>query len=295
MPAKPQKPLRAEPADDAALTSPQTAPAASVPGAQPLLHLQAFADLRLAPGPRAPIPAGYLPPITDLHQRNTTRLLPARYSDSVLSRLTDSPGDLQAIYELDSASNDRLLAESGGRLGITSRELACASRYARIINAAFAHPHPQGARFSTAMRGAWYAAFDLATAKAEVLFHRAVLLNEIHWNAQEDLDYDHYLADFNGPFHDLREPVADAPDDGTAERERSACIAPGSYIASQQLTMRLLQRESFGVVYPSARRAGGTCLACFRPALVSNVRKRELLRLSWFPDKGARFTRIPRT
>jgi hypothetical protein len=28
-----------------------------------------------------------------------------------------------------------------------------------------------------------------------------------------------------------------------------------------------------GIVYPSARHKGGTCIACFRPALVTHVRK----------------------
>jgi RES domain len=30
---------------------------------------------------------------------------------------------------------------------------------------------------------------------------------------------------------------------------------------------------SAGVVYPSVRQSGGTCIVCFRPALVNNVRK----------------------
>ncbi len=36
-----------------------------------------------------------------------------------------------------------------------------------------------------------------------------------------------------------------------------------------------------GVIFPSVRRAGGTNLACFRPALVGNVRKGASYRLSW--------------
>jgi hypothetical protein len=36
-----------------------------------------------------------------------------------------------------------------------------------------------------------------------------------------------------------------------------------------------------GIVYPSVRRAKGTCLACFRPALVMNVRKDQTYRFSW--------------
>jgi hypothetical protein len=256
----------------------------------------------------------YVPPITTMLQRNTARLLPARYSDSVLTRLTDDPEDLETLFALDNATNDRLIAEANGRLGITARELVAGIPYARIINAAFAHPHPQGARFSTPYRGAWYAGFELATAKAEVLFHRSIQLSEIRWQSREDLDYDHYQADFAGNFHDLR-PGAAIPYSAQAtdlplkrnqpllsshsatnrqDSARVACLDPDSYRASQELAGQLLDDESLGVIYPSARRSGGTCIACFRPALVTHLRKRDLHRLSWYPDRPPSFVRIPR-
>ena len=45
-----------------------------------------------------------------------------------------------------------------------------------------------------------------------------------------------------------------------------------------QIAKDLLDAESLGVIYPSVRRRGGTCLACFRPALVGNVRKDKTYR-----------------
>jgi hypothetical protein len=47
------------------------------------------------------------------------------------------------------------------------------------------------------------------------------------------------------------------------------------------LAQRLLDIGSLGIVYPSVRRKHGTCLACFRPALVMNVRKGHTYRLVW--------------
>ncbi len=280
--------------------------------------MQAAAEeLRLARAPRssrllAPaivVPASYSLPVTELRRLNTSRLLPARYSDSVLTRIADSDDDLSQIYALDNATNERLLAEANNRPGISARELVFDVPYARIINAAFAHPHPQGARFSTPNRGAWYAASELATAKAEVLFHRSVHFTEIGWLAREELDYDHYYADFTGPFHDLRPGAGGtrlksaSPADPNAGPEhdpesdaalRRACLDPGSYIASQQLALDLLEAGSLGVVYPSVRRPVGICLACFRPGAVANVRKRELHRLIWYPDRPPTFLRVPR-
>ena len=228
----------------------------------------------------------YTPPLTPIEALTTSRLLPARYSDSVLTRIADSDADLQLMYALDNATNERLLAEANSRLGITARELVFDVPYARIINAAFAHPHPQGARFSTPFRGAWYAGLELATCKAEVLFHRSVQFNEIGWLQQEALDYDHYHADFSGSFHDLRAPGS-VPEAESAAARRAACLDPASYIASQKLAVELLQAGSLGVIYPSARRAAGTCLACFRPGAVANVRRGT-------PDAPPTFTRIPR-
>jgi hypothetical protein len=268
-----------------------------------------------------------LPPVTDVRCFNTTRLLPAKYSESVLTRIAASDRDLPLIFALEHATNDRLLSEANLRLGITARELVFEVPYSRIINAAFTHPHPQGGRFSTPYRGAWYAGLDLATAKAEVLFHRAIQFTEIAWQKPEELEYDQYTADFSGCFHDLRAsafgpadpasgpgivPHPAGPDalavlDGgrtldlhagampPTAAEFAASLALGSYVASQQLAIHLLEAGALGILYPSARRPGGTCIACFRPSLVSNVRKGDLFCLRWYPDRAATFVRSPRT
>jgi hypothetical protein len=47
------------------------------------------------------------------------------------------------------------------------------------------------------------------------------------------------------------------------------------------LAENLLAAGSLGIVYPSVREPGGTCLACFRPALVMNVAKGASYRLRW--------------
>ncbi len=138
-----------------------------------------------------------------------------------------------------------------------------------IVNAAFAHPHPLGSRFNGPDRGAWYAAFELTTSQAEVAWHKSVELAEIDWFT-ESVTYDDYLADFGGAFHGLR---------AVAGFERY--LDPESYVASQELAGRLLDEGSAGLVYPSVRRPGGTCLACFRPALVNHVRKAARYRFTW--------------
>jgi hypothetical protein len=211
-----------------------------------------------------------LPPLTQLRQLDTTRLIPSRFSDNtVLDRIANDAAHLSVIFDLDHATNDRLTAENNLLPGIGPHELVFGVPHYRIINAAFSHAHPQGSRFNGPDRGCWYAGFEGDTALAEVVFHKTVALAEVNW-FQDSVTYDAYLADFGAAFHDLR-----------GQPDFADCLDPDSYRAAQLLAETLLAEGSAGVVYPSVRAPGGTCLGCFRPALVANLRKDRRLRLTW--------------
>lgn len=215
--------------------------------------------------------AATLPPITLVRQYDTHRLIPSKYvdgGDSVLARIADDDAHLADLFDLDHATNERLLAENNRAPGIDSHELVFGVPHHRVVNAAFCHAHPLGSRFNGPERGAWYAAFELETSQAEIAFHKSLELSEIDWREEEQLDYADYVADFSAELHDLR--------GGTSF---GAYLDPSSYRASQELAEILLDAGSLGVVYPSVRHEGGTCLASFRPALVSNVRSAARLRL----------------
>jgi RES domain-containing protein len=220
------------------------------------------------------VPVSLVPslPLTALRQFDTCRLLPSRFADtedSVLSPLADSDDHLRDLFDLDNATNARLRTQNGGSAGINVDELVFGVPNFRIINAAFTYARPEGSRFNDGLRGAWYCAFDAETALAEVSFHKAVEYAEIN-RFDDSVQYQCMLADFNAPFHDLR-----------SQPHFANCLSPDSYIASQTLAERLLDSGSLGVIYPSVRHAGGTNLACFRPALVGNVRKGAVYRLTW--------------
>jgi hypothetical protein len=199
-------------------------------------------------------------------------LIPSKYSEddsSVLAAIADNDRHLRDIVDLDNATNDRLQAEHNRLPGIGLDELVFGVPHFRIINAAFWHAHPLGSRCNGPDRGAWYAGFELATAQAEVAFRKSIELAEVGW-LDEVVTYDDYLADFNARFHDLRK-----------DQRFADCLAADSYVASQDLAQRLLHEGSPGVIYPSVRRKSGTCVACFRPALVTNVRKSATWRFRW--------------
>ncbi len=213
------------------------------------------------------------PPVALVRQYDTHRLIPSRYlpgGDSVLAEIATDDAHLHAIFELDAATNDRLHAENQRLPGIGPEELVCAVPHAAVVNASFCHAHPLGSRFSGPDRGAWYAGFELETSQREVAFHKAVQLAEID-RFDDSVTYDDYLADVSATFHDLRR----------ARRTFRACLDPESYVASQHLADELLHSAALGVVYPSVRHEGGTCVAVFRPALVMNVRKTRTYRFTW--------------
>jgi hypothetical protein len=210
--------------------------------------------------------------LANLRQFDTCRLIPSRFADiedSVLVPLAENDDVLRDLFDLDNATNERLRGECGGLPGIGVDELVFGVPFFRIINAAFCYPRPEGSRFNDGERGAWYCAFDVETALAEVSFHKTVEYQEIN-RFDDSVSYQCMLADFTATFHDLR---------GTSACPQ--CLDPASYIASQALAAELQDAGSMGVIYPSVRYEGGTNLVCFRPALVGNVRKGLAYRLTW--------------
>jgi hypothetical protein len=202
-----------------------------------------------------------LVPVTRLRRRVTHRLIATRYpSEGILDRVA-SPEDLDAVFELEGWTNDRISTELGILLRVPRDEWVIGTPSASVIMAAFCHPRPGGARFSDAARGAWYASFTLDTAHAEALYHRGRELDQVGMTDAR-LEMREYIATFNGPFHDVR-------DDRSLFR---ALHNPDKYEASQRFARDLFETGSNGIVYRSVRRPGGTCLACFRPALVADVR-----------------------
>ncbi len=208
--------------------------------------------------------------MVSLVRRNEThRLIASKDGESVLTRIADSSRHLNDIFKLDIATNERTLVEGGIPGGIDVHELLFGLPYYQNVNAAFTHPHPLGSRFNGPDRGAWYCGFEIETAMAEVAFHKTVDLLEVGV-LEDDVTCDDYTADFSAEFHDLR-----------SAKRLAKCLDPQSYVASQELAERLLEIGSLGIVYPSVRSAGGTCIACFRPALVMNVAKGSTYRFVW--------------
>ncbi|TVR11942.1 MAG: RES domain-containing protein [Salinarimonadaceae bacterium] len=213
------------------------------------------------------------PPLTHLQQNQTIRLIAnANHKPPVLEGLVQSYGARTKLEQLESVTSGRLQAQQEGVPGIAAQELAAGVYGYNYINAAFAYPRLKGSRFNPAGWGAWYCAFAIETALEEVAFHLTRELANIG-EFDNETRYVELLADFDAEFADLR-GLAPPP----------ACLDPDAavgYPAGQKLAEELRRAGLNGVVYPSVRHAGGTCLAAFWPALIRNFRQGATWKLTW--------------
>ncbi len=218
-----------------------------------------------------------LPPVKSLVRRDTVRLIPSgRLKPAVLAPLARSPRALDDLAELEGATNGRIQASETGLPDLDPRELVFGRPNDSFVNAAFTHARPGGNRFNDGNRGAWYCGWDVQTSLGEVSFHLTRELDAIG-RYETHVDYAALVADFIGPFHDLR---------GEAMRcgPFTSVLAPEvdrAYPAGQALARRLREAGSNGLVYPSVRWPDGVCLVAFRPSLVQNLRQGGLWRLTW--------------
>jgi hypothetical protein len=201
------------------------------------------------------------PPESLLRWHAAPRLIPSRYPTKGLLDRVAAPDDLPALFELEGWTNDRISSELGLITAIPKEEWVVGRPMASVIMAAYCHPAPGGTRFTSDDRGAWYAARTIDTALAESIYRRTEELRELG-AFETRVEMRVYLADFRARFHDLR----------PQRRAWADCYDPDDYAAGQSVGRRLLEAGSNGIVYRSVRHSGGECLACFRPALVRNVR-----------------------
>ena len=205
-------------------------------------------------------------PVAEIAQQRTVRLVPtAYYKPPVLRALIDTEEELEELARLE---------------GLTSKRLTRPPPYTGIapgwgrtfISAAFAYTRKGGNRFNRETRGAWYAGFDDRTSLHEVAFHKTRELSYIG-RFHEDVRYRALHASFIGRFHDLRSISPALP-----------CLDPDAgvgYPEGQALAEDLIGRGSRGLIYPSVRNPGGTCIVASEDNAVQDVTPGACWRIVW--------------
>jgi len=223
-----------------------------------------------------------------VRQNDTVRLISSgRLREQSLGPLADSEEEFAKLASLESVTHGRLQAVATGLDDLDPRELVFGVPNYTFINAAFCYTRPGGNRFNDEGRGAWYAAFHVDTSLEEVTYHLTRALEETGL-FENTTDYAELFADFIGPFQDVG-AITPPPSclDGDTDK---------GYPAGQKLAKDLIaKKEVSGIVYPSVRHVGGTCLAALYPAVVQNVRQGGLWRLEWSGRPEPTVTQNPTT
>jgi RES domain-containing protein len=179
---------------------------------------------------------------------------------------------LDDLAEIEGATSARLRDERFAANSYPSHR-----PHAAFVNAAFSYFRPREMnRFNGPDRGAWYASFEVETALAEVSFHMQRELDRVQ-SYHAVVDYAEIWASFAGAFVDLR-----------GQRPRPACLDPDpavGYPAGNALAAETMALGHNGIVYPSVRHEGGTCLVALWPHAVQSVAQGGIWRLAWAGDR----------
>lgn len=190
--------------------------------------------------------------ITSVHWQESWRLVPSRFPPVGLFDRVAKPDDLEAVFAIESMTNDRLRNEVGELQLVPVHERQSGPGTTAIM-AAFTHLNPEGSRFSDGNYGVYYAANDIDTALAETRYHRERFLQRTH-EAPIEVDMRSYQSEIEADLHDI----------GGQQDSLAGVYADDDYSASQKLACDLWQSGSNGIVYDSVRHSGGECVAIFR-------------------------------
>lgn len=213
-----------------------------------------------------------LPLVREAFPRTIRLVASARLRDPVMAPLADDDAGLALLAEIEGATSGRLISEERGRGTLTAAELVHGVPHAKFINASFAYARPRAPnRFNPADRGAWYAALDASTCVVEVGHHLTQALADTG-DFHAVVEYGEMLASMAGVFVDLR----GTPGHRSLDPDPAIGYPAGNAVAA---TTRAGGHN--GIIYPSVRHAGGTCIAALWPNVVQSVVQGTMYRLTW--------------
>jgi RES domain-containing protein len=223
-----------------------------------------------------------VPVVTEAFAKTVRLVASARLREAILKPLVDSEEEFQQLAEIESATNARLVAQERGTDGLDPKELIYGVPHAAFINASFSYAKPlELNRFNGPARGAWYAALEIETALDEVIFHLTEFLSRSGLD-HAVVEYSEMFASLAGRFLDLR---------GQAGHPSLNPDKSAGYPAGNALADSVRNKGLNGIIYPSVRHAGGTCVVALWPHAVQSVVQGGVIRLTW---AGASVPKIER-
>lgn len=197
------------------------------------------------------------------------RIIPSRYPPINIFERISKPEDFDALYLIESMTNDRLRNEIG-KVSLVPVEDRVFGSGAGYVMAAFTHINLQGSRFSDGTYGVYYAGDSLHCAIIETKYHREKFLS---YTDEQPMDVEMRVltAELNGSLHDISGKKQEFPELYDIE----------NYNISQQFAKELKEKGSLGIYYCSVRYEHGHCFAVFKPRLISKCKQERHLIYRW--------------
>ncbi len=209
--------------------------------------------------PVPPGPEGLAEPaLARVRWDRATRIIASRYPPvDLFERVDGDPAVWEALIAAEMLTNPRIRDELG-EIALVAPDERISGPGATYVMASFTHLNPKGSRFSDGSYGVYYAAIDFPTARAETIHHFERFAQD-SGDGIRDTDMRVVVGRVDERFHDIA---------SLEGHHRTAVLSPDDYAPGQALGRRLREAGSNGVIWPSVRHAGGTCIGAFRPRAV---------------------------
>lgn len=199
------------------------------------------------------------------------RLVNSRFPPIPLFDDVADAAEFEALHELQTRTNPRLLNQAGRIEFIPSSEIPFGIPGCSYAVSPFTHVNPEGSRFSDGSFGILYLADTPATALAEVRYHQ-----QRYWSGVTGLAFDRILMrglsckfDQTGMM-DMTQITLDDP-----------VYDSNSYAAARVAGVKLKQAGVNGLKYNSVRSPGNVCWGLLTPKPVCSIVQSSHYEMIW--------------
>lgn len=211
--------------------------------------------------------------------RKAWRVIASRYPPiNLFERASKDAAAQRALEELEQLTNPRLRDEAG-EIALVPPARRVFGPGASYVMAPFTQVNPKGSRFSDGSFGMYYCGESLETALAETIHHfEAFARDSADGERYEDMRV--LVGAVDRTLHDV----------ATVSKQRlKQIISPDTYEHSQPFGAALRAGDSDGLVYPSARRAGGECVGAFWPDAVDVPVQERHIKYHWNGERVGQY------
>lgn len=210
-------------------------------------------------------------PVSRIEWAGAVRIIRSAFPPIDLFEDIADPADWPLLISAEQKTNPRIMATIGN-LDLVPGDRRVGGNGATYLMAPFTHISPdRPSRFTDGSYGVLYAGDRFETSLFETIHHHARFMARTKETAGWTSQFREIILSVEADLHDLRSKKPALTPELDAD----------SYCASQALAANLKRAGSDGIVYPSVRHTGGSCVALFYPDCASNPVQGRHLDYHW--------------